>query len=273
MVLQAVATNVASQAASGILNKAFGGGKKGPTYAQQLYMQGEAQTMRHAQMAKADITARVAGAKQAGIHPLAALGVSPSSGPSFNVTPSHDTRAASDLGQNISRAVQAGVQGYREKQIHDLTIERMQLENDLLEGQISTVNYQAGDPPTVVGGIDQNKVQMNPTERLHHETSDRSTAYGANRLPLPASDRVRTQSDHTVRTLSKQAKELLEDDPEAYLQVVFHDRWLPAAKRVFSKKTMDDYRWLFKQIGKREKRKVQQRLKNKNKSVFNTSNW
>lgn len=80
-----------------------------------------------------------------GVHPLVALGISPSSG-GFNL--SQDV--SSGMGQNIGRAVRSAFSGSRQEQeLADLAVERARLENDLLRSQISNINYQPGDPRTV----------------------------------------------------------------------------------------------------------------------------
>ena len=63
--------------------------------------------------------------------------------------PSHDP-----VFQNISRAINSHVAGQREKQLHEIAIERAKmdlvgkkLENDLLQSQLTNVNRQAGDAP------------------------------------------------------------------------------------------------------------------------------
>lgn len=203
-----------------------------------------------------------------GIHPLAAIGVPTGSGP---VVYNKQERIGSDLGQNISRAVQSSTRNLREKQMHELAMERAKLENDLLRSQLTNIRNSPGNPPVAVDP----KIDTRPTERAFHEKGDKSTVYGANANPLPASDRIHTRTGHIVRGLSKQAKDLLEDDPEAYVQTVLHDRWIPSVRKAFSKDTWDSYKWLFKKIAKdhlkKNKKKYQYRMKNP--SVFDPKNW
>lgn len=97
-------------------------------------------------------------ARAAGLHPLAVLGGSGASfSPSFQF---HDsTRTSSfnpastglvEMGQNTARAERAGLSDY-EREIQALAVRRGQLENALLEGQItqlwSSVMGQPGNPP------------------------------------------------------------------------------------------------------------------------------
>jgi len=94
---------------------------------------------------------KVADAKAAGIHPLAALGAQTMS---FSpVTAGSDMLATgiSGAGQDISRAVNATrsnserLDAYT-KTVQDLNLRRMGLENELLASQIAK-NNQAGTPP------------------------------------------------------------------------------------------------------------------------------
>jgi hypothetical protein len=190
------------------------------------------------------------------VHPLVALGVG---SPSGGVVSEYDP---GDIkGQNLERAARAGIPGRANQELEKLAVERAQLENDILRAQLTNINSSPSDPAhtTVAAGSNEPAVVHQPTQRAYHEKSDPSTIYGANAFPLPASDRIVTQSGHVIRSMSKDAKELLEDDPEAYVQMVVHDRWLPAAKKAFSKKTFDSYRWLFREILNNELEKARER--------------
>lgn len=82
---------------------------------------------------------RVADAVKAGLHPLAALGVNPASGPSISVGGSSLGSALSDMGQDISRAAEAYLtpeaKGVARAQL--LQEENIGLQNDLLRAQIA----------------------------------------------------------------------------------------------------------------------------------------
>lgn len=129
--------------AESLISSAFGGGDKGPGLKTQLNLQHNAlrrQTERYPSWL-------VKGAKDAGLHPLAALGISPTSGPSFSL----NTDVGSSMGQNIGRAVRAAFTSKQsEADLEKLTLERAQLENDLLRAQISNINFQPGTPPVKV---------------------------------------------------------------------------------------------------------------------------
>lgn len=103
-------------------------------------------------MAKNQVRFRVEDAKAAGVHPLAALGASlhspsftPVSGPDFG-----------DMGQNIGRALDATMTSKEKnddytKAAQALTLEKMQLENDVIRNNlvasaIRTTNQPANAP-------------------------------------------------------------------------------------------------------------------------------
>lgn len=95
---------------------------------------------------------KVEDAKAAGIHPLYAMGANTTS---FSPSYVGDTGVGSgiaDMGQDISRAIDAGRTGTEraaavDKTVRDLQLTRMGLENELLASQIRKVN-QAGHPPS-----------------------------------------------------------------------------------------------------------------------------
>lgn len=97
---------------------------------------------------------RVEDAIAAGLHPLAALG---SNGANYNpvavsVMPETSEVAGSfsRFGQNLSRAYQATATA-EERTASKLRLENMQLQNDLLRSQISSIN-SPNNPPMPVGG-------------------------------------------------------------------------------------------------------------------------
>jgi len=94
---------------------------------------------------------KVADAKAAGLHPLAALGAQTASfSPSFVGDTSFGTGVA-NAGQDISRAIQSTrtsgqkLDAYT-KTVQDLTLQRMGLENTLLSSQIAKANQPATPP-------------------------------------------------------------------------------------------------------------------------------
>lgn len=100
---------------------------------------------------------RVADAQAAGLSPLAAMGVS-IPGPSFSVMPESRGDEVRGMGQDISRAIQAGLSG-PEREEFKLRRERMLMENQLLKHQLDQVQNPVPLPSTVV-----NPVQLNAAE-------------------------------------------------------------------------------------------------------------
>jgi len=100
---------------------------------------------------------RVEDAIKAGLHPLAALGMSPASGPSAMVGSSLGS-ALSDMGQNIGRAAEAYLtpQDKAAARLALLAEERAGLENDLLRSQIAGSHkalLTAGATPGVASAL------------------------------------------------------------------------------------------------------------------------
>lgn len=86
-----------------------------------------------------------------GIHPLVAIGASTTGGP---IAYNGQEKIADDMGQNISRAVNSFVAGQREKQLHEINMERAKLDlegkkldNDILRANLTNINKQPGDGP------------------------------------------------------------------------------------------------------------------------------
>lgn len=96
---------------------------------------------------------KVADAKAAGIHPLAALGVSAAGGPTATIGQTANTSmgdAVSDAGQDISRAIRASETQQKRAQSFDnairaLDVENRSLNNELLRTRIAIT--KAGTPP------------------------------------------------------------------------------------------------------------------------------
>lgn len=94
---------------------------------------------------------KVADAKKAGIHPLYALGA-----PSMSPSPSSvgGSSGMSDMGQDISRALSAGMS--REGQttafdaaVQEMTLKKFGLENELLAAQIAKMKQEVFSKPAV----------------------------------------------------------------------------------------------------------------------------
>lgn len=122
-------------------------------------IQAAQQTEAQREFAQQGIRWKVADAKAAGIHPLAALGAQTQSySPvSVGLTPDHSMgNAVASMGQDLGRAISSTrtekerVDAYT-KTVQDLNLQKMGLENQLLASQIAKIN-QAGNPPPFPGG-------------------------------------------------------------------------------------------------------------------------
>jgi hypothetical protein len=131
--------------------------------------------------------ATMAAAKQHGIHPLVALGVSPSTSSGGSVYGG----ASKDMGQNVSRAAKALQDiGDRKKQrvAEDLALEHARLENELLKSQITSVN-KASNPAVGKGSdylvdgqgnsnVQDDKVQVQPHKVISKSGKDKGLGAG-----------------------------------------------------------------------------------------------
>lgn len=101
---------------------------------------------------------KVEDAIAAGLHPLAALGVNPASGPPGSVAMAPETgmaNAAASMGQDLSRAIHATrTERERDAAIKDtsssLTLQNMQLRNEVLAAQLAKLK-QSGPPFPTTG--------------------------------------------------------------------------------------------------------------------------
>lgn len=102
---------------------------------------------------------KVADAKAAGIHPLAALGAQTTAYAPVSVGSTDISTGLAQAGQDVSRAINATrtaperLDAYT-KTVQDLNLQRMGLENQLLSSQIAKIN-QAGQPPAMPGAVDR----------------------------------------------------------------------------------------------------------------------
>lgn len=124
------------------------------------------------EFAQQGIRWKVADAKAAGIHPLAALGAQ---------TQTYSAPVGSGLaegfagaGQDVSRAINATRTadervGAVNKTIQDLQIQKMGLENQMLASQIAKIN-QAGTPPALPGAGDRYLIDGQGNSPLINDT-------------------------------------------------------------------------------------------------------
>lgn len=127
-------------------------GKKG-TSNKQMWRQAEIQYEFQRRLNQTAIRDRVDDAKQAGIHPLFAIGGNVNPGGMSMPVPSESSRF-SDMGQNIERAIGAFDTYEQRKLLQEsaaLDIQRKKLENDVLRtqaiGSRMALQNQAGTPP------------------------------------------------------------------------------------------------------------------------------
>lgn len=124
---------------------AFGGGK-GMSNKDVTYHQDRADVLQR-NLLRDQLPLMVEGAKTAGLHPLVAAGVNPASSSAVAASVGDSGRnfwdKLSEAGQNVSRAssaLETATQRESRKVLDGLTLERAQLENDLLRSQISSIN-------------------------------------------------------------------------------------------------------------------------------------
>jgi len=131
--------SIAGAAVSGLL------GNKGAKDA------GDSNAALQREFAQNGIRWKVEDAKAAGIHPLYAIGA-----PTFSASPSYVAPGVPDLttvGQDIGRAIDAKRTPPERTtaRLEQLSVQRAELENQLLASQIAKIN-QPGSPPPLPGG-------------------------------------------------------------------------------------------------------------------------
>lgn len=187
---------------------------------------------------KNNIQWKVADAKAAGLHPLAALGVSPAGGPVSGVGAVPETGmgdAISSLGSDISRAVSASRTQQQRAEAYDnsmrsLSLETASLRNDLLRSQIARLNQQnnpalpALDQRWQVDGQgDTAKVKMKPFEVTPGEPGKPWMEPGA----ISDIGHARTRDGYAV-VPSKEMQERIEDNWLASWSWMYRNQILPS---------------------------------------------
>lgn len=173
-------------AIGGVADDAFSD-KKDRKHAQSINDQNY---MAQKEFAQKGIQWRAEDAKAAGLHPMAALG---SAGASF--TPSFQTFTGSGSGgnlfdtvegQNTGRAARAGMSD-QDRELHALAVRRGQLENQLLEGQItqlwSSIMGQPSNPPAPGPGVSRppsksGQVVITPSQQESSKVGDPGSTAG-----------------------------------------------------------------------------------------------
>lgn len=146
-------------------------------------------------MALNQIQWRVQDATKAGLHPLAALGINPASGPEAGVVSPNAGPSLAAAGADIGRGIEA-LSSPQEKiaaaQMSSLAIEKAKLENDLLKDQIVSNRMRVAQQstPGVPGGAGalNNKLTTQPVvfkdpftgeiRRTVNTADQASSAYG-----------------------------------------------------------------------------------------------
>lgn len=157
---------------------------------------------------------KVEDAKAAGIHPLYALGASTNMPSPSYVGDTSMGSAVSSAGQDIGRAVSARLTATERNQakLDALTLERGELENQLLRSQIAKLNQPGNPPPMPTMGSTQslpgqgNAVNLNPLDRTVSEYGRPAKEVGE----IPDYTFVRTDKGYAI-VPSMDAKNRIED--------------------------------------------------------------
>lgn len=172
------------------------------------------------EFAQKGIQWRAEDARAAGLHPMAALGASGSAfTPSFQTfTGSGGGSALMDAmpGQNTQRAARAEMTD-QERELHALAVRRGQLENQLLEGQItqlwSSIMGQPSNPPApgprapgAVNRHGQGNVAIVPSKQESSRVGDRGATAGNS----PATRGVDVTNGVTLDLINPEVAESLE---------------------------------------------------------------
>lgn len=160
-------------------------GNKGPSPEEQINHNLNYERKRLDLVEGLTIPTRVAAARKAGLHPLSALGVSPSSG---SIGINYDQPSGPDfeaLGQGIDRALSVG-KNATEKRLDQLALEKAQLENDYLRTQIAGSQKAILDSASVPAvdstyGVSRSRTQRNLTGQI----SDTIKHAGIDPVSLP----------------------------------------------------------------------------------------
>lgn len=184
--------------------------------------------------AKKSIQWRVADAKAAGVHPLYALG-----NPGISISPvSNDAPAyLSAMGQNISRAVSAGLSGPERRREaekaalradieFDQNSQRRELENQLLRAEIAKLDgSQVGPPAPVPGdsGAPVGAVVPRPSQPIVGSAGDPARQPGA----ITDVQYYRRSDGGIGVTYSEEMKQRTEDDLPEQFAWQWRNRFIP----------------------------------------------
>ena len=151
---------------------------------------------------------KVEDAKAAGIHPLFALGAQTMGAAPSYVGDTSMGSAMASIGQDIGRAIDAKrTQPERSQaRLEALTVQRAELENDLLRSQIAKLN-QPGNPPALPGSAGKEPgVMIVPKEVIAN--------HGDTEVGKAAAHRISDFSNgDTVRIPSNDMQQAIEEGP------------------------------------------------------------
>lgn len=172
---------VGSSLLSGLTGKLFGSG--GTSVAKQVTAQKQIMNWQHhlaTEFDSAAIQRRVKDAEAAGVSPIAALGMTPGSGPSYS-TGSTDFQAANgdnSMGQNIGRSIAAAADPMTRLNMRLLNsqIDGQDLDNQYKAAQIARMTAQVG--PSLPGVTDDGNVDGPSKDWAKYSLSDGSQFLG-----------------------------------------------------------------------------------------------
>jgi len=200
------------------VNKIFGGGSSGAAKEARHY------AWEQQQMAKENfysgIQVRLADAKKAGVHALAALGFNPANTAGPNISASSDSGGSGlsgEVGSSLGRAVSSLFnkdERMQAKRLTDIQLEGAELDNAYKRAQLALLTQQGSQPglPAVrsadsafphAGDIGQ--IEDVPTERMGYDGSAREAG------PLSGYNVVKLPDGRTMAVPSKDAKDRIDD--------------------------------------------------------------
>ena len=154
---------------------------------------------------------KVEDAKAAGIHPLYALGAQTMpAAPSY--VGDNFGKSIADAGQDISRAIDSTRTGAERtaSRVQALTIERGELENELIRTQIRRLNQQSG-PPGPGGEYNLDGQTGSGVKLVPREVTMGKDSYEAG--AAPANTRYTFNGDDSIRAGSNDFMQSIEDTP------------------------------------------------------------
>lgn len=200
-------------------------GKSGLSPRKQMALQYDYQT----KWAREELPLRVEGAKAAGLHPLAVLGGGSNFSPSFQIQPDDRGSKLRSLGQDISRAADAyATREERAKQnLFDAEkLKNAQLQNKLLESQITSINRAGATPPFPNGRSMSGDVNFVPDEITSSLKGSGAYTSGSN-YAKPAVTVLKNRDGSYSTVPSPDAKNAIEDNILYETEHFFRNKIMP----------------------------------------------